>query len=727
MCLFRVKIKEAFVEKNPLTASGADTWYLRTRVFPLLILGLFSLCFFIAAYLAVRYYEINLRHAVASNRSTADLISLVVVEHQKAAVSLLQSYAGRPLLIRAARDRSPKRIRPHLASLKSDNREFDSLVVTDVQGTLWASYPEHLDVYGRNFRHRDWYQGVSRAWRPYTSSGFRRVVAEKDLAVMVAVPVFDEKGRPAHILAATQRLSLLAGIIRKFSVESYQRVTIIDQAGNILFCTAYPYHKELSPHPYLPQLTGAFKKGAQAVDLKIQNESGTRQLSAAMIGNTGWVVAVSVSGRDILKEASGHIIQIVSLCFLFFLAIAVFLLYVRKDFLFRKMSAIAAAESETHAALDALREKEAYIREVLDNLPIGIAVNSVNPAVAFEYMNDLFPKIYRTTREALSDPDAFWSAVYEAPEFREALKKRVLSDCASANPTCMIWEDIPITRRDGETTYISACNIPISSKDLMISTVVDVTMRKRAEEDLRRLNEDLEQRVLDRTSQLETANKELEAFSYSASHDLRAPLRTIDGFSQALLEDYPDQYLDATGQDYLMRIRKAAQNMAQLIDDMLRLSRVSRNEFQAESFNLSQTAQDVLEKLQRTTPGRPVQVTVTEGIIVKGDRVLLEIALSNLLGNAWKFTGKTDQPRIEVGTTQQDGQTIFFIRDNGVGFDMAYANKLFSPFQRLHTEEAFPGTGIGLATVKRIIDRHGGRIWAESAVGKGATFYFTLA
>lgn len=224
---------------------------------------------------------------------------------------------------------------------------------------------------------------------------------------------------------------------------------------------------------------------------------------------------------------------------------------------------------------------------------------------------------------------------------------------------------------------------------------------------------------------LEVANKELEAFSYSVSHDLRAPLRSIDGFSQALLEDYTER-LDEQGRDYLHRVRAASQRMAQLIDDMLKLSRVTRAELSREEVDLSALAQEIAVELRRAQPGREVEFTVASGLRVHGDPKLLRIVIENLLGNAWKFTGKRSGARIEFGMTHRDGKPAYFVRDNGVGFDMAYAGKLFGAFQRLHDSREFPGTGIGLATVQRVIHKHGGRVWAEGEVEKGATFYFTL-
>ncbi len=302
------------------------------------------------------------------------------------------------------------------------------------------------------------------------------------------------------------------------------------------------------------------------------------------------------------------------------------------------------------------------------------------------------------------------------------------------------WQDNPDVRLDMVAYYGLPIKNPDGSFFGTICALDDKTMansekyrdlleqfRSSIEKDLKilQLNEELEERVKKRTAQLEASNKELETLAYSISHDLRSPLRAMSGFSEFLLKEYEDK-LDKQGRHYLERVVNAAGQMGRLIDDLLHVAKITRTEFEYKQLDLSLTAQKIINRLKNLDPYRQVEFYAAKELAVQGDEELLEIVLENLLGNAWKFTAGSEKAVIELGQVIEDNEQIFYVRDNGAGFETKYADKLFGVFQRLHGTSEYPGTGIGLAISKRIIDRHGGRIWAESEVSKGATFFFTL-
>ncbi|HYB99297.1 MAG TPA: CHASE domain-containing protein [Candidatus Limnocylindrales bacterium] len=298
----------------------------------------------------------------------------------------------------------------------------------------------------------------------------------------------------------------------------------------------------------------------------------------------------------------------------------------------------------------------------------------------------------------------------------------------SGKPKLGVIEELDLPSR--KSIWIRTDKLPeYDSMGRVVGILVfaqDITERLTAESEVRRLNAELEQRVAARTAELRAANHELESFAYSVSHDLRTPLRTIDGFSQLVLDEFGSK-LDASGLEYLERVRSASQRMGHLIDDLLKLTRVSRSELRREPLDLSALARQVCDDLRRNDPGRHVEVVIDPVPVAKGDPVLMLNVMQNLLGNAWKFTSRAEAARIEFGSlTTGEGRTAYYVRDNGVGFDMVYVEKLFGAFQRLHAQEDFEGSGIGLATVQMILRRHGGEVWAEGVPGKGATFYFSI-
>jgi PAS domain S-box-containing protein len=369
-----------------------------------------------------------------------------------------------------------------------------------------------------------------------------------------------------------------------------------------------------------------------------------------------------------------------------------------------------------------LQASESRFRELFENMSSGVAIYE-----ALEGGNDFVFKDFNRAAERIDKADRNDLIGKRVTEAFPGVRDFGLFDVfqrvwRSGNP-----ELLPVTlyMDERESGWRENYVYKLPSGEI-VAIYDDVTERKKVEQELRESRALIERRVEERTAQLEAVNRELEAFSYSVSHDLRSPLRGINGFSQALLEDYQGK-LDEQAQDYLRRIRAASQRMAQLIDDMLGLSRVSRSEMHRETVDLSSMVKVIAEEFLAREPMRRVDLLVEPGIESEGDPVLLWVALNNLLDNAFKFTAGEAEARIEFGYEERNGRRVFFIRDNGVGFDMEYAEKLFGVFQRLHSMTEFPGTGVGLATVQRIIHRHGGEVWGEGVVGRGAVFYFTLA
>lgn len=401
--------------------------------------------------------------------------------------------------------------------------------------------------------------------------------------------------------------------------------------------------------------------------------------------------------------------------------------FTQEDIHFMQAVANILAETiEREQAEQALRASEEMFSAIFFQADVGIA--QVSPGGRWLRLNHKYCQILGYTAEELLEL-TFQEVTYPpdlGPD-KELMHKMMMGQIDHYTL------EKRYVRKDGSLIWVKITVSGVWDEhgvlQYFITVAEDIQEQKEAKEALQQLTQELEQRVRERTAQLEAVNKELEAFTYSVSHDLRAPLRSIDGFSKALLVHYGDR-LDDQGRVYLQWVRESSQEMAQLIDDLLGLSRVTRTDIHLEPVNLSNMVHEILVGFFRENPDRKVKVEVEDNLIVEGDYRLLKIAMHNLLENAWKFTSKKAQAAIRFGIARQSDEknpkNVYFIQDNGAGFDMKYVGKLFRAFQRLHTTEDYPGTGIGLVTVQRIIHRLGGEIWAEGEVDKGATFYFTL-
>jgi PAS domain S-box-containing protein len=367
-----------------------------------------------------------------------------------------------------------------------------------------------------------------------------------------------------------------------------------------------------------------------------------------------------------------------------------------------------------------LRRSEDKFAKIFHACPLPISFAFLRDGRYLE-INEAYIQTYGWTREQFVGHTSIEIGLWPTAEDRQQWMKKFVAEGRTKD------YEVTLHNSAGEprSVLLSAEKLEIGGEECVLSLVYDISERKRAEDEVRRLAAELESRVRERTAELTAANKELESFAYSVSHDLRAPLRGINGFSALLLDEYGDK-LDGPGHEYLSRIRRAATRLDTLINDLLQLSRLTRQEMRREAVDLGRLAREILDERIRSEPQREVDVRVQPACKAYGDPQLLRVVMENLIDNAWKYTKNVARPQIEFGRETGADEHTFFVRDNGAGFDMAYADRLFQLFQRLHREEEFQGTGVGLSIAKRLIERHGGRIWATGALGEGATFYFTL-
>lgn len=512
----------------------------------------------------------------------------------------------------------------------------------------------------------------------------------------------DAEGRPHLLIATYQDINarkLTEERLRAIIAAEPECVAIVAPDGRLLDMNPAGLRmlqadslEEMRRWPFLRQVAPAYRRAFVRLQRRVLNgESGMLEFEAVGIaGKRCWLEIHAAP----LYDASGTISA---------------LLGISRDVTERRM------------AREALAAERNLLRSVIDNLPDRIRVKDRD--LRFILGNEAWLKVRAPGRRDVIGLSNFDLLPPEVAARHNAEDREVLATGQASNPREVM--DGPPDDPRWYVTIKAPLRDAAGNTTGVVAISRDVTDFKRRSLEVEKLNAVLEARVAERTAQLTTTNEELEAFASSVSHDLRAPLRHIDGLAAALLEDHA-QKLDAPGQDYLNRIRAAAVRMASLIEDLLRLSRVTRAELKVADTDLSDIARSIVEDLRREHPRRLVNVRIAPGLRAQADPGMLRSALANLIHNAWKFTGNKPEATIEFGVRTRDGIRTYFVRDNGAGFDMAHAGRLFDAFQRLHTEQEFPGTGIGLATVRRVMRRHGGDAWAESAVGQGATFYFTL-
>jgi len=582
-----------------------------------------------------------------------------------------------------------------MRSVPRDLPYIERLFLADTNGTLRADVPALAGARGVNFSSRDWFQGVKREWRPYVSPVYKRTAKPQLNVLAVAVPVRDNGGDVRAILVLQIRAENLLEWVGSVAVGPQELLYIVDSKDQLAF------HSQRRDRGEIVDMSKAaivqkLRQTQNGVEIGFDPAEHDKTIMAyATVPEYGWGIvthqpahaSTALVARDeqLRRLVTGYVLILVLGGAAIFLAA-----HVARERRHAEQRFRAVAETANDAVVTADSQGNiVYVNPAMERI-FGCAAAEVLGQPLTQLMPERFHDAHR---EGLH-------------RFLRGGEARVIGKTV----------ELVAKRQDGSEFPIELSLASWKSAEGSYFTGIlrDVTERKAAQEQLHGY-----------AAQLETANKELEAFSYSVSHDLRAPLRSIDGFSQALLEDCAER-IDGPGRQHLARIRAATARMGELIDNLLQLSRVTRAEMIREAVDLSALADSIVDDLRRADPERPVEVVIQPGLHVEGDAKLLRIALVNLLSNAWKFTGRQPAARIELGTVTSDGEAAYYVRDNGAGFDMAYVSKLFGAFQRLHAASEFPGTGVGLAIVQRIVHRHGGRVWAEGAVGRGATFYFTL-
>ena len=657
-----------------------------------------------------------------------------------------------------------ERIAPLLREGISKYQKMDSLYVID---------PDGMEIYDTDLELGSAMQLVNLADRQYFQEAMlgntyisEPVVSKTtgNLIMIISSPIYSEDGKIIGVMANAITTKMLNEIIKVAEIGKTGESYLVDNKG--VFLTPSRYSDDLKRQGLITNQTelemkinsiGYQKaiKGQDGVEEYV-NYRGVKVIGAytqVKIFNINWIILLEQEVSEAYIEINNLRNMLVVFALLLFSAIlffsALFSRQLTRPILhITEISKLVAqgnlelkaqvnsgneigalANTFNHMTeklkitLEELRKSEEKYREIFENAVMGVyqisfegTLLNINPACAhilgYESPKDLITSVKSVRKQLFTCESDF-----------ETFLRHILEN------ERIIEREFQFYKKDGQTFWGSINARLIrdeSGEPLHIEGfITDVTERKLAEEKINTLNTTLEQRVQERTYQLEIANHDLEAFAYSVSHDLRAPLRSIEGFSEALQED-SEASLNETSKSYLHRIIDATGFMAKLIENILKLSRVTQIDVNKSEVDLSKSARKIVAELQAAQPERQVEVIIPETLIVQGDPDLLYIALTNLISNAWKFTNKKKAARIELGYFTEEETDIYFVKDNGAGFDMKFVDRLFEAFQRLHSRTDFEGTGVGLTIVKRIVQRHGGRIWAQGVIDQGATFYFTL-
>jgi signal transduction histidine kinase len=699
--------------------------------------------------------------ALAREASLAALAATILSEKFERLVDIGVSLATRVRFQRLIASERWVEAAQILRRVPEDFEFLDRVFIADTGGTLMADTPELPGVRGTNFAHRDWYKGISRDWKPYVSRLYRRTAAPRRDVIAVSVPIRGADGKVAGLLVLQVKLETFFEWARHIDAGPEDRVLVVDGAGRAAFDSMAPMTGLAELPPVLPaahwQVRGS--PGAEIVPDAAGGEPTLRSFAPAA---HGWGVVIlqparaAFAARDVLLRQ-----QLVGTALVAAFAIAAILLGTQVLLERRRTGAERAHKLELAKAQAALARHVERLRIVheIDRAIIAAEAPQAIAGAAIGPLRELLgvPRAIVNVFD-LATGEAEWLAaagrhrIRTAPGLRYPI--RLLGDVEAlkrGEPQVIDTQTLPpgpdtaALLASGVKVYMAVPMIAggeligalsfggeqasFPEEQVLIAREVAAQLgiaiaQARLFERVKRNAEALETGVRERTAALEAANKELESFSYSVSHDLRSPLRAIDGFSRMLLEDHAAT-LDAEGRRLLGVIRDNSRKMDELIDDLLEYSRLGRKPLESAAIDMKRLVEEVLAQLPARGGSAP-RLELGELPPARGDRTLLKQAWTNLLANAIKFSGKREQPLIAVSGREDGAQCVYCVKDNGAGFDMRYQGKLFSVFQRLHGEDEFEGTGVGLAIVQRVIARHGGRVWAEGAVDAGAAFFFSL-
>lgn len=627
---------------------------------------------------------------------------------------------------------------------KTHSRNISNVTRVDANGRIAYSYP-NTRVIGSYVGDQEHVRTIFRTRKPTLSSVFRTVQGYD--AIALHVPVYNKgkfDGTLAFVIPFAEIGRRYIGSIR---IGQNGTAVLFDETGTVLYSKngkrigkkvdefELRYLLDRSANEILRSGGIAFTRPNSGTIANLKDDVPViAYVTSVTIENLAWFIKVAMPESEAVGYVSGFTSK---WTLLIVLAIALFTVW---GGVLTRAIVVARREEERRIANERIltAEREAQLARALlvngvDQSPAGIIIADADSGkvllinlaarasgciASATSMEDLDIFAQDTWRFVKPDGSAYGSD--EIPLCRSLLNGETISD-----------EEVVVNREDGAKDWYSINSAPVLGPqgDIMAAITIfpNITDRKREEEQLRDLNAVLEQKVAERTAKMQESIAELEAFSYSVSHDLRGPLRRLSGFSTILINDYADRF-DEEGKSYLESIVRCSENMSVLIDSLLHLSRISRTDLRKTKVDLSEMAQAIAKELAGSVSNvdRQIEFEIAPNLVVNADANLMAIAIHNLLDNAVKFTAKVDKPRIEVGGVQNGNSTTIYVKDNGAGFNMEYAQKLFTAFQRLHAQDDYPGTGIGLTTVQRIINRHGGKIWAEGKDGEGATFWFSL-